>query len=347
MKIHRIGRLPCALLFILLLFPPAFFSAGCSRDAACAETPPENYMADPLPSWGDTENKHLLTGFVQLISDHTSKSFIPPEERIATFDGGGTLWAEKPMYPEVMFALALLEGAAEKKSKLENKQPFKAAYEGNLQYFEKLSEGEAFKILVDVFSGMTESEYKEKIRVFLSQAVNPRYNVSYTQTVYRPMMELLNYLWSSDFKIYIVSGGGMDFMQVFSKKAYGMPPENVIGSVLMTRYKMQANGPVLIRLPQIVEPLNEGPGKPVNIQRYIGRRPIMAVGNSDGDLQMLEFAENGQHPFLSMVIHHDNGEQEYAYERGAEQILQIARSRRWMTVSMKNDWKHMFYFDNK
>jgi phosphoglycolate phosphatase-like HAD superfamily hydrolase len=325
----------------------AILSFECTAETLWSDSSPSNDIVDPLPSWNDNPTKDTIIGFVESVSQQGGKYYLRPEERIAVFNHDGTLMCEKPAYPQVMFGLALLEKQAETNPALLVNLTYKDAFEGNFEYFEQLDESEAFKTFVDIFSGTTQADYEGSVQSFLKQAEHPRFNVSYTETVYHPMIELLSYLRANNFRIFVVTGGDMDFVRVFSEGVYGIPPENVCGSSLQTRFEMREDLPTLIRLPKMVEPLAVREGKPVNIQRYIGRKPILAVGDSDSDIQMLQFTNDQKHLNLSLLIHHDDAQREYAYDARSQKALTQARKNGWPIISIKNDWKAVFLFPGK
>jgi phosphoserine phosphatase len=333
--------------FMLLSILLVIFSFGCAAETLSSDSSPSNETFDPLPSWTNNPTKDLIIGFVESVSQQDSKSYIRPEDRIAAFNHDGTLMCERPAYPQVMFGLALLEKQAETNPGLLVNLSYKAAFEGNFEYFERLDESEAFKTFVDVFSGMTQTDYQDSVKSFLNQAEHPRFNVSYTQTVYQPMIELLNYLRTNHFRIFVVAGGDMDFIRVFSETAYDIQPENVFGSSVQTRFEMREGVPTLIRLSEMVEPPDVRAGKPVNIQRYIGGKPILAVGDSDSDIEMLQFTSDRNHSYLSLLIHHDDALREYAYDAHSQEALREARNNGWPIISIKNDWKNVFLFQKK
>jgi phosphoglycolate phosphatase-like HAD superfamily hydrolase len=333
--------------YVLLSMCLIFFAIGCASEARPSGSSASTAKFDPLPSWRETPNKDLIIGFVESVSLPDGKSYIRPEERIAVFNHDGTLMCEKPAYAQVMFGLALLEKRAETNPGLLVNLEYKDAFQGNFAYFERLDESEAFKTFVDVFSGMTQNDYQETVRSFLNQAQQPRFNAPYTQTVYQPMIELLNYLRTNNFRIFVVAGGDMDFIRVFSENVYGIQPENVFGSCVQTRFETRDNVPSLIRLSEMVVPPDVRDGKPINIQRYIGRKPILAVGDSDSDIEMLQFTSDPNQSYLSLLIHHDDAEREYAYDTHSQKALRQARQNGWPIISIKNDWKNVFLFQKK
>ncbi|MEE9212472.1 MAG: HAD family hydrolase [Phycisphaeraceae bacterium] len=300
---------------------------------------------DPLPSWNDTAAKHTILDFVHAVTDPASTSYVAPDQRIATFDNDGTLWCEKPNYPQVVFVVARLRALAQETLDLRAEQPYKAAWDKDYAYFRNLNTRALLTIVLQAHTGMSQDEFSEQARAFLGTARHPRFGKPYTQTVYQPMLELIEYLSANEFKVYICTAGGMGFVRTFSQQAYGIPPENVIGSSAELEFQMHHGQPVLIRKPALVEPMNNREGKPVNIRLHIGRRPILAVGNSTGDLAMLQFAKSPHRPSLRLLLHHDDDKREYAYDQGARKAQQVAKERGWTIVSMKEDFKTVFAFE--
>ena len=302
-------------------------------------------MNEHLPSWRDTPTRQTILSFVSAVSDSSSQGFVSPADRIATFDNDGTLWCEKPTYPQFVFAMQRLKQLAEKSPELSDQPAHKAALEGDLGFFTKLYPEEIpvlMKILFDTHAGMPQSEFDVMALAFLSDALHPRFGVPFKQCTYKPMVEVLHHLQANDFKVYIASAGGMSFVRSISEEIYDIPKENVIGSSISFEVDRRENKLVLLRRPGLIEPLDEGPGKPINIELHVGRPPILAVGNSDGDIEMLEYAASDVMPNLSLLLHHDDAEREYAYDEGAERALRLADDRGWPVISMKNDFRHIF-----
>jgi len=300
-----------------------------------------------LPSWHDTPARQTILKFVAATLERSGQSFVPPADRIATFDNDGTLWCEKPTYPQFIFAMQRLKQLAEEWPELGDQPAYKAALEGDLEYFTRLYPEEIpvlMKILFDTHAGMPQSEFDGMAAAFLSDALHPRFGVPFKQCTYKPMVELLYHLQASDFKVYIASAGGMSFVRSVSEEIYDIPRENVIGSSISFEVDRQSDKLVLLRKPGLIEPLDEGPGKPINIELHVGRPPILAVGNSNGDIEMLEFAASDEMPNLSLLLHHDDAEREYAYDEGAERALQLADDRGWTVLSMKEDFNKVFDF---
>lgn len=305
-------------------------------------------QADPLPSWNEGKSKKSILDFVSAVTHEGAPDFVPPSERIATFDNDGTLWCDQPMYVQLAFALARVKALARKHPEWRHKQPFQAVLENDLASLAKAGEKGLVELVMATHAGMTTAEFEKIASDWIASARHPKFNRPYTDLVYQPMLELLAYLRANGFKTFIVSGGGIEFMRPWSERIYDIPPEQVIGSSIKTAFKVGKDGPVLIRLPAI-DLIDDGPGKPVGINSHIGRRPIAAFGNSDGDFQMLQWATTAPRRRLGLIVHHTDTEREYAYDRKSpfgklDKALDAAASNGWIVVSMKEDWKHVFNF---
>jgi phosphoserine phosphatase len=303
------------------------------------------WMVDKLRFWNDAVTKLTILNFVETVTDKSSPKYVPPSERVATFDNDGTLWCEKPTYIQLFFTLNRLKQMAEADPKLLKKHAFKAAVQDDMNYFAKLYPNDIpslMKIVFDTHQGMSQKEFKELAYEFLTNTNHPRFGVPFKQCIYQPMVELMHYLRDNDFKVFIASAGGMSFVRTVSEEIYDLPRENVIGSNIAFEMEKIDNRIVLMRKPGLVEPFDDGPGKPVNIELHIGRSPIIAVGNANGDLEMMEYAESNDGPFLNLLLRHDDVEREYSYDTGAEKIQQKARERGWTIISMKNDFNKVF-----
>ena len=301
---------------------------------------------DPLPSWRDGKAKQSILSFVAAVTARGSSDFVPASERIATFDNDGTLWVEQPMYVQLIFALDRVKALLPMHPEWKKKQPFKAALEGDMKTLAGAGERGLLELILATHAGMTTEEFETIVATWLEAALDPRFDRPYTDLVYQPMIELLAYLRSSGFKTFVVSGGGIEFMRPWTEKIYGVPPEQVVGSSIKTRFQMRGGIPVLFRLPDI-NFVDDGPGKPVGINEHIGRRPIAAFGNSDGDLQMLQWISKGPHRHLALLVHHTDAEREYAYDRQStfgrlNLALDVAADNGWTVVSMKDDWNRIF-----
>jgi len=303
-------------------------------------------MVEALSMWREGAVKQSILEFVRATSDENSPYFRPPIERVAAFDNDGTLWCERPSYIQFQGAFAYLAELAGADPSLRSKPPFKAAYENDEEWMgtylsnEKIPELVA--MLLQIVAGETQAEFEARTELWLQTAKHSRFNLLFKELTYKPMVQLLDYLRANDFRVFICSGGGMDYVRVVSEELYGIPRENVIGSNLKLTWEYRDDGPVLVRQAGIVEPFNDGPGKPVNIQLHVGRPPILTGGNSNGDLAMMEFAAAGKKPCLNLLVQHDDGEREYAYTASAETIIGTALERRWTIVSMKEDWRQIF-----
>jgi phosphoglycolate phosphatase-like HAD superfamily hydrolase len=305
-------------------------------------------QSDPLPSWNDTAAKKNIESFVDRVTKEGGPGFVSPAERIATFDNDGTLWVESPVYTQLAFAFDRVREMAPQHPEWKTKQPFKGVLEGDMKAVAATGEKGIVEITLATSTGMTDAEFEKSVSDWIVHARDRKFNHPYNELIYQPMVELLTYLRSNGFKTFIVSGGEQEFMRPWAEKAYGIPPEQVLGSTMKTQFEMRDGQPVLIRLPQISF-IDDGPGKPVGINEFIGRRPILAFGNSDGDLQMLEWTAAGAGPRLMLLVHHTDAVREYAYDRQSavgklDKALDEAQAKGWTIVNMKDDWKQIFAF---
>ncbi|WP_050578760.1 HAD family hydrolase [Rhizobium leguminosarum] len=304
-------------------------------------------QSDPLPSWNDTASKVAIVSFVEKVTGQGSPDFVPETERIAVFDNDGTLWVEHPMYVQLAFALDRVKTLAPQHPEWKETQPFKAVLDGDMKTLAASGEKGLVELIMTTHAGMTSSDFQKIVTDWLASARDPKFKRPYTELVYQPMVELLAYLRANGFKTFIVSGGGIEFMRPWAEKVYGVPPEQVIGSSIKTEFRMQDDTPTLYRLPE-VNFIDDKAGKPVGINQHIGRRPIAAFGNSDGDLQMLQWTTMAGGPArLGVLIHHTDAEREYAYDRDTEfgrldKALDAAAITGWTVVDMKADWKQVF-----
>jgi phosphoglycolate phosphatase-like HAD superfamily hydrolase len=301
---------------------------------------------DPLPSWNDGAAKQAIVDFVEAVTTEGGADFVPQPERIATFDNDGTLWAEQPAYFQLLFALDRVKAMAPERPEWQDQPPFKAAIEGDLGALAASGQKGVLEIVAATHAGMTTEAFAATVAEWLETAHHPRLDRPYTELVYQPMLELLAYLRAHDFKTFIVSGGGVEFMRVFAERVYGIPPEQVVGSSGVVKFEMEEGKPVLLKEAK-VEFIDDGPGKPVGINGFIGHRPIMAVGNSDGDLQMLQWTTAGDGPRRGVLVHHDDAAREWAYDRDShigklDEALDAAGPAGWVVVSMKDDWATIF-----
>jgi phosphoglycolate phosphatase-like HAD superfamily hydrolase len=302
--------------------------------------------ADPLPSWNESAAKKAIVAFVERVTKDGSPDFVSPGERIATFDNDGTLWAEQPIYFQFAFALDRVKALAPQHPEWKTEEPFASLLKGDLKGALSGGEPAMVKIVMSTHAGMTTGEFEQTVRDWIATAKHPKTGRLYTEMVYQPMLELLSYLRANGFKTFIVSGGGVDFMRVFSERVYGIPPEQVVGSTGKVSFELRDGKPVLVKLPEI-QFVDDKAGKPVGIHQFIGRRPIAAFGNSDGDLQMLQWTAAGSGARFCLYVHHNDAEREWAYDRQSsigrlDKGLDEAKARGWIVVSMKDDWKNIF-----
>ncbi len=301
---------------------------------------------DPLASWNDTPARQSIMKFVAAVTDKDGARFVPPADRIAVFDNDGTLWCEQPAYPQFFFGMDRVRVLAPQHPEWKDREPFKSAVAGNLEGVLASGVRGLIELTAATHGGMTADEFDRIARDWLATAKHPRFQRPYTECVYQPMLELLAYLRANGFKTYIVSGGGLEFMRPWTERVYGIPPEQVIGSTTATRLELREGRPVIVRGLEI-EWLNDQEEKPLAIQRIVGRRPIAAFGNSDGDLPMLRWTAGGDGERFCLFVHHTDAEREFAYDRQSpvgrlDQGLEHARKNGWTVVDMKTDWKRVF-----
>jgi phosphoserine phosphatase len=302
--------------------------------------------ADPLPSWNDTAPKKALMAFVEKVTKEGSPDFVRPAERIATFDNDGTLWAEQPVYFQFMFALDRVKQLAPEHPEWKTKDPFKKLFGTSKEEMVGVTEHELMEIIMVSHAGMTTDEFNTIVKDWLRTARHPKTGRPYTEMVYQPMLEVLAYLRANGFKTFIVSGGGVEFMRRFAEDTYGIPHEQVIGSQGKLKFEVRDGKPALLKLPE-VQFVDDGEGKPAAIQTLIGRRPIAAFGNSDGDRQMFEWTTAGSGARFALIVHHDDAAREWAYDRTShigqlDKAWDEASTKGWTVVSMKDDWKTIF-----
>jgi len=305
--------------------------------------------ADPLPSWTEGKTKQSIFDFVQSVTTPGSRDFVPEPERVAVFDNDGTLWVEQPMYPQLFFALDRVKELAPQHPEWKDKEPFGSLLRGDVKTALKGGEKAILEIIMATHAGMSTNEFEKIVKEWIAKARNPEKKRLFTDMVYQPMLELLAYLRANGFKTFIVSGGGIEFMRPWTERVYGIPPEQVVGSSIKTKFELRDGKPVLMRLPE-VNFIDDKAGKPVGINQHIGRRPIAAFGNSDGDFEMLEWTTTGSGPRFGMIVHHDDAKREWAYDRKSsigklDRGLDEAPKRGWVVVSMKDDWKRIFAFE--
>lgn len=307
--------------------------------------------ADPLRSWTDGPTKDAIMEFVANVTKEGGPEYIPPEERIAVFDNDGTLWAEKPLYFQLIYAMDMVRDMAPDHPDWEKQEPFASILDGDPRKALEGGKPALMKLMAATHSGMTGNEFQESVSKWLATARHPKYKEPYTEMVYQPMLELLRHLRANGFKTFIVSGGGVDFIRAFAREVYGIPPDQVVGSSLKAEYQVKDGKPSLVKLPEI-NLIDDKEGKPVGIYQYIGRRPIFAVGNSDGDLQMLEYTTDGEGPRFGLLLHHTDSRREWAYDRDSEvgrldKALKLAPEKGWTVIDMQDDWRMVFPFEKQ
>ncbi len=307
--------------------------------------------ADPLPSWNAGAAKQAVLQFVTDVSAAGGAKFVPPAERIAVFDNDGTLWAEQPIYFQLAFALDRIKALSPRHPEWKNEEPFASLLKGDVKGALAGGEPAIFRFVMETHAGLTTEEFEKVVGDWIATAKHPTTGRPYTEMVYQPMLELLALLRANGFKTFIVSGGGVDFMRVFSEQIYGIPPEQVIGSSGKLKFEMQGGKPVLVKLPEI-DFIDDKAGKPVGIQQHIGRRPIAAFGNSDGDLEMLQYTTAGSGARFALIVHHTDAGREWAYDRQSpigrlDKALDEAQANGWTVVDMKQDWKFVYPFEKR
>jgi phosphoserine phosphatase len=324
-------------------------SALLAATVLCQLTTP--LAAQSLSSWNEGASKQAITEFVEKVTRHGSPDYVPPDERIVTFDNDGTLWAEQPLYVQLAFALDRIKALSPQHPEWTTTEPFASILKGDIKGALAGGESAIFQIATATHAGMTTEEFERVVRDWITTAKHPKTGRLYTEMVYQPMLELLDYLRANGFKMFIVSGGGIDFMRVFSEQAYGIPPEQVIGSTGKLKFELRDGKPVLVKLPEI-NFVDDKDGKPIGIQTHIGRRSIAAFGNSDGDVPMLQWATAGTGARLGVIVHHTDAEREWAYDRTSSigklnKGLDQSQASGWTVVDMKKDWKIVFSFEKR
>jgi phosphoglycolate phosphatase-like HAD superfamily hydrolase len=339
-KTSHIAALP------LLVFSIIGLTTSCNQKA---EEQPAPVIVDPLPSWNNGAHKSAIVQFVEESINTQSKSFVPIAERIAVFDNDGTLWSEKPVYFQLFFAADRLKEMANDHPEWKENQPFKAALENDIEELKKYGVEGLLKIVMASHTGMTTEEFEQSVTDWISVAKHPRFNRPYTDLVFQPMLELISYLKANEFKVFIVSGGGMAFMRPWAESVYGIPRHQIIGSSMKTEFTIENNNPQINRLPEI-EFIDDKEGKPVGIDRHIGRKPIFCSGNSDGDLAMMQWTDSGNGERFMLYIHHTDSTREWAYDRDShigrfDEALDIAKAKGWTITDMAQDWKVVYPFE--
>jgi phosphoglycolate phosphatase-like HAD superfamily hydrolase len=307
------------------------------------------YAADPLPSWNDSAPKQAIIAFVEKVTKEGSTDFVAAPERIATFDNDGTLWAEQPIYFQFAFMFDRVKALAPRHPEWKTKEPFASLLKGDVKGALAGGEKGLMELMAATHTGMTTDEFSQVVTDWIATAKHPKTGKRYTEMVYQPMLELLTYLRANGFKTFIVSGGGIEFMRPWTEKVYGIPPEQVVGSSGKLKFEMRDGKPVLVKLPEI-NLIDDKAGKPVGIQQHIGRRPIAAFGNSDGDLEMLQWTTAGSGARFALIVHHTDEKREWAYDRKShigtlDKALDEAIAKGWTVVDMKKDWKRVFPFE--
>ena len=307
--------------------------------------------SDPLPSWNNTATKEAIIEFVKKVTEKSSPDYVSPAERIATIDNDGTLWSEQPIYFQALFIVDRIKQLAPQHTEWQNEEPFASVLKGDLKNAFAGGERALVELAMVTHADTTTDEFKDIVNDWITSAKHPKTGRLYTEMVFQPMLELLDYLRGRGFKIFIVSGGGIEFMRPWTERVYGIPPEQVIGSSIKTKYEMRDGKPVLNRLPEL-NFIDDKEGKPIGINQHIGRRPIMAFGNSDGDFQMLEWTTAGKGLRIGLLVHHTDGQREWAYDRDShigrlERGLDEGPRRGWIIVNMKDDWKVVYPFEKK
>ena len=337
MKTLKTRIVACLFAFLLAIsFTTVIEASGPSAEPGACQ----------LPSWNDGAAKKSIIDFVAKVTKVDGQGFVQPAERIAVFDNDGTLWAEQPMYFQFLFMLDRVKALAPQRPEWKTQEPFASILKGDVKSALAGGEKSLGQLMMATHAGMTSEEFEKIVRDWIATARHPKTGRLFTEMVYQPMLELVTCLRTNGFKAYIVSGGGVEFMRPWSERVYGIPPEEVIGSSIKTKFDLRDNRPVLVRLPEI-NFIDDGPGKPVGIQMQIGRRPVAAFGNSDGDLQMLQWTTDGNGPRFGLIVHHTDAEREWAYDRNSsigrlDKALDEAQSKGWVVVDMKKDWKTIF-----
>ena len=333
----------------IFLFVAFFAAAGFTGLPVIAQT-------DPLPSWNDGATKIAIQTFVTATTDKTNPKFVEPAARIATFDQDGTLWVEHPIYTEVMFTLDTVPAIVKAKPELANVEPFRTVLSGDREAISKLTERDIFTLVAATHSGVTVDQFRQEVSRWIAEAKDPRFGRHYTELTYKPMLEAMAYLRANGFTVYIVTGGEQDFVRAFAEQTYGVANGNVVGTMLNSQFEEHAAGKSDIRKVPKLLLVDDGPGKPEAIHLVIGQRPLIAFGNSDGDKEMLEYATGGEGPGMGLLLFHDDPAREYAYGPAnglpdsrigtfSQALYDAANAKGWSVISMKNDWKRVFAFE--
>ncbi len=334
---------------VIIFFSLIFISCETKTKESQQKESPKQEVKDPLPSWNKVASKKNIIAYVNEVTNSKNENFIPIKDRIATFDNDGNLWAEQPAYFQLFFAIDRVKAMASDHPEWKNDQPFKAVLENDMEELKKQGEHGLAQLIMATHSGNTTEEFKKDVQDWIATAKHPTKNVGYDKMVYQPMLELLQYLRANDFKTYIVSGGGVDFMRAFVMEIYGIPEEQIIGSRIKTEFDYNNGNPVIKRVPAL-DFIDDKEGKPLNIQKIIGKKPVFSSGNSDGDLQMMQWAASNKHKSLMLYLHHTDDEREWAYDRDShigrlDKGLDQAQKDGWTVIDMKKDWKVIYPFE--
>ena len=336
---------------ILFLVTVLFVTVAC-KNGNSSTISSENVIEqklDPLPSWNEGKTKASIRAYVKDVTNSMSENFIPISERIATFDNDGNLWAEQPLYFQLYFAIDMVKKMSVDHPEWKDKQPFKAVLENDMEELAKQGEHGLIKLVMATHSGNTTEEFESDVKEWIKKAKHPTKNVGFDELVYQPMLELLQYLRDNNFKTYVVSGGGVDFMRAFVTEIYGIPEEQIIGSRIKTEFDYNNGEPVIKRLPEL-DFIDDKEGKPLNIQKIIGKKPVFSSGNSDGDLPMMQWAASNKYKSFMLYVHHTDAEREWAYDRDShigrlDKGLDQAIKDGWTVIDMKKDWKIIYPFE--
>lgn len=348
LKLKKIKKVTPASLVILLLI-----TTGCKQPTHSEDTEAKTELsiekADPLPSWNESATKTAIINYVEEVTNPQTQNFIPVIDRIATFDNDGNLWSEQPAYFQLFFAIDRIKAMAPDHPEWETTAPYDAVIKGDMKALMSYGEHGLLEIVMASHAGMTTDEFEVVVKDWLANAKHPRFNKAYNELVYQPMLELLDYLRANGFKTFIVSGGGVEFMRPWVEEVYGIPTDQVVGSSIVTEYDDNNGNPIIKRLPKI-DFIDDKAGKPVGINKYIGKKPIFASGNSDGDLQMLQWTDSNSYKSFQLYLHHTDSIREWAYDRESsigrlDKGLDEAKENGWTIIDMKNDWKVVYPFE--
>jgi phosphoserine phosphatase len=326
---------------------------ACTSNTETSEnnTSKNTDITDPLPSWNEGNTKQSIVSYIADVTNEESKNFIPVSNRIATFDNDGNLWSEQPAYFQLFFAMDRIKALAPAHPEWKSQQPYKAVLEGDMKELAKYGEHGLLKLVMASHAGMTTEEFETIVTDWLGNARHPRFDKPYTDLVYQPMLELLQYLRAHDFKTFIVSGGGIEFMRPWVEEVYGIPPDQVVGSSIKTEFDYNNGNPVIRRLAEI-DFIDDKAGKPIGIHKFIGKKPVFASGNSDGDLQMMQWTASNKFKSFMLYLHHTDAEREWAYDREShigrlDKGLDEALEKGWTVIDMKKDWKIIYPFEKE